>query len=113
PGCGTDAHEPAGVESKGAERTGALDDLFGLMDIEPRRRKGDFERQARFPGGATRSVRQRERPTRPLALIGLFAVAIEADLNGPNGEASKPVGEFAIELLPICFDLEANSRVPE
>ena len=67
------------------ERSGALDHSLGFVDVEASRRKCNLERQARSAHGATRCMGLGERCARPLALVGLLGVPIEANLNGPDG----------------------------
>ena len=61
---GTDAHELAGIEAKRAEGMRSLDDGQDLMNVDPGRRKSDFERQTRCSCRAALRAPRRQRSRR-------------------------------------------------
>ena len=84
-----------------------------FVDVEAGGRKRDFERQVRFPGGAAGCVGPGQRAPRPLALIDLLGVAVEAHLDRSYRKTGEAARDFAVEALAIGFDLELHAALPE
>ena len=108
-----DAHELAGVEPKRPERYGALDDRLRLVNIDPGRGEGDFQRQARGMHGAAGRVSLFQNPPYPLAAVHLGSVGVEAHLHRAHRQRGESVRHGGVDALAIGFNLELHTSSPK
>src|SRR5712675_1188346 len=94
-----DTHELPGVEAERAELARAADHRGRLVQVEARGRERDLEREPRRACGAAGRVRLGERAARPLALVDLLRVAVEAYLDRAHRQAGEPRGNGFVEAL--------------
>ena len=84
-----------------------------LVDVEPGRGEGHLERHTGVAHGAACGVHLGERPARPLALIDVLTVGVEADLYRSYRQAREPRGDLGVEALAVRLDLELHARGAE